>query len=77
MADKREHSPRKIEHYVFYKTGTYLIEKQVKCPGCREKMNSVDHMATKCDRMPVHDYMRHHNEASRCIHLQLCVIYGL
>ena len=34
-------------------------------------------MATQCDRMLVHDYMRRHNEALRCVHLQLCVNYGL
>ncbi|KAF9760584.1 hypothetical protein NGRA_3106 [Nosema granulosis] len=34
-------------------------------------------MATQCDRMLSHDYMRRHNEALRCIHLQLCLNYGL
>ena len=53
------------------------MQKQVKCPHCQEKMKSVDHMATQCDRMLTHDYMRRHNEALRCIYLQLCVNYGL
>ena len=34
-------------------------------------------MATQSNRMLVHDYMRRHNEALRCVHLQLCVNYGL
>lgn len=34
-------------------------------------------MATQCDRMLAHDYMRRHNEVLRCIHLQICRKYGL
>ena len=40
-------------------------------------MKTVDHLATQCDRMLAHDYMRRHNEALRCIHLQICRKYGL
>ncbi|EQB62250.1 hypothetical protein NAPIS_ORF00171 [Vairimorpha apis BRL 01] len=54
-----------------------FLEKGIKCPHCRDKYKSVDHMATQCDRMLSHDYMRRHNEALRCIHLQLCLNYGL
>ncbi|EQB60817.1 n-acetylglucosaminylphosphatidylinositol de-n-acetylase family protein [Vairimorpha apis BRL 01] len=31
----------------------------------------------KVNQMLSHDYMRRHNEALRCIHLQLCLNYGL
>jgi hypothetical protein len=48
-----------------------------KCPHCQIKMKTVDHMATQCDRMLAHHYMRRHNEALRCIHLQICRKYGL
>ncbi|KAF9763739.1 hypothetical protein NGRA_1082 [Nosema granulosis] len=34
-------------------------------------------MASQCDRKLSHDYMRRHNEALRCIHLQLCLNYRL
>jgi hypothetical protein len=37
---------------------------------------SVDHLATKCDRMLGHDYMRRHNEVVKSIHLVMCNKYG-
>ena len=33
-------------------------------------------MATECDRVLAHDYMRRHNEVLRCIHLEICRKYG-
>ena len=42
-----------------------------KCPHCKNSSKSVDHLATKCDRMVGHDYTRRHNEVVRCIHLHL------
>jgi hypothetical protein len=47
------------------------------CPHCQKRQKTVDHMATQCERMLAHDYMRRHNEALRCIHLQICRNYGL
>ena len=32
-----------------------------KCPHCNEKIKTVDHLATQCDHMLYHDYMRRHN----------------
>jgi hypothetical protein len=46
------------------------------CPHCRIHKKTVDHLATRCDRMLGHDYMRRHNEVVRCLHLQLCIKYG-
>jgi len=46
------------------------------CPHCQNRQKTVDHMATQCERMLAHDYMRRHNEALRCIHLQICRNYG-
>ena len=46
-------------------------------PHCRTQVRSVDHLATQCDRMLYSDYLRRHNEVVRCIHLSLCVKYGL
>ncbi|KAF9763115.1 hypothetical protein NGRA_1494 [Nosema granulosis] len=54
-----------------------FLEKGFKCPNCNDKLKSVDHMASQCDRKLSHDYMRRHNETLRCIHLQLCLNYGL
>ena len=46
------------------------------CPHCKASVKTVDHLATKCDRMLGHDYMRRHNEVVKCIHLLLCNKYG-
>ena len=46
------------------------------CPHCRAAEKTVDHLATKCDRLLGHDYMRRHNEVVKCIHLLLCNKYG-
>lgn len=48
-----------------------------KCPHCKERIKTVDHLATQCDRMLYHDYMRRHNEVVRCIHLLLCNKFGI
>ena len=37
----------------------------------------VKALATQCNRMLYHDYMRRHNEVVRCIHLSLCTKYGI
>ena len=47
------------------------------CPHCKERIKSVDHLATQCNRMLGTDYMRRHNEVVRCIHLHLCNKYGI
>ena len=47
------------------------------CPHCKEKVKSVDHLATQCNRMLGHDYTRRHNEVVKCIHLLLCNKYDI
>ncbi|KAI5170892.1 hypothetical protein PAEPH01_1528 [Pancytospora epiphaga] len=47
------------------------------CPHCKKRSKTVEHLATQCDRMLYHDYTRRHNEVVRCIHLGLCLKYGL
>ncbi|KAI5168451.1 hypothetical protein PAEPH01_0143 [Pancytospora epiphaga] len=47
------------------------------CPHCKKCSKTVDHLATQCDRMLYHDYTRRHHEVVRCIHLGLCLKYGL
>ena len=42
------------------------------CPHCKASSKTVDHLATKCNRMVGHDYTRRHNEVVRCTHLHLC-----
>ena len=48
-----------------------------KCQHCNEASKTVDHLATRCDRMLYHDYTRRHNEIVKCLHLLLCNKYGL
>ncbi|XP_015189380.1 PREDICTED: uncharacterized protein LOC107073304 [Polistes dominula] len=55
---------------------TFLGEK-TKFPHCKEKRRTVDHLATRCDRMLSFDYTRRYNEVARSIHLQLCQAYNL
>ena len=47
-----------------------------KCPHCNSSVKTVDHLASRCDRLLGHDYTRRHNEVVRCIHLFLCNKYG-
>ena len=44
---------------------------------CKDALRTVDHLASKCDRMLSHDYTRRHNEVVRCLHLLLCNKYGI
>ena len=48
-----------------------------KCNHCNNAPKTVDHLASKCDRMLSHDYTRRHNEVVRCLHLLLCNKYGI
>ena len=48
-----------------------------KCHHCKDALRTVDHLASKCDRMLSHDYTRRHNEVVRCLHLLLCNKYGI
>ncbi|TBT97623.1 hypothetical protein CWI39_2841p0010, partial [Hamiltosporidium magnivora] len=41
------------------------------CQHCNQSRKTVDHLATRCEKMLGHDYTRRHNEVVRCIHLLL------
>lgn len=47
------------------------------CSHYRTAFKTVDHLATKCNRILGHDYIKRHKEVARCIHLSLCNKYGL
>lgn len=70
-------SPREEGALCALQDRNIFLEKQVKCPHCNDKYKTVDHMATQCEQMLAHDYMRRHNEVLRCIHLQICRNYRL
>ncbi|TBU13328.1 hypothetical protein CWI38_0465p0010, partial [Hamiltosporidium tvaerminnensis] len=41
------------------------------CQHCGKSGKTVDHLATRCEKMLGHDYTRRHNEVVRCLHLLL------
>ena len=47
------------------------------CHHCRGAAKTVDHLATKCDRMLASSYTRRHNEVLKCLHMLVCNKYGL
>ncbi|KAL6120643.1 hypothetical protein NUSPORA_02590 [Nucleospora cyclopteri] len=40
-------------------------------------MKTIDHLTIRCDKTLAFDYTRRHNEIIRCIHLLMCLRYGL
>ena len=48
-----------------------------KSQHCNNAPTTVDHIATRCDKMLYHDYTRRHNEVVKCLHLLLCNKYGI
>ncbi|EQB59819.1 hypothetical protein NAPIS_ORF02647 [Vairimorpha apis BRL 01] len=62
--------------YCFLQDRNIFCGQEGQCPHCGSHRKTVDHLATKCDRMLGHDYMRRHNEVVRCLHLLLCKKYG-
>ena len=69
--------PRDEAAYCFLQDRNIFMGEKVQCPHCRAATKTVDHLATKCDRMLGHDYTRRHNEVLKCIHLSLCSKFGL
>ena len=69
--------PQDEARYCYLQDRNYFHGESGMCPHCRERVKTVDHLATQCDRMLYHDYLRRHNEVVRCIHLGLCAKYGI
>ncbi|MCB1712868.1 MAG: hypothetical protein KDH96_10425 [Candidatus Riesia sp.] len=69
--------PRDEAAYCFLQDRNVFFGEKSQCPHCKQVLKTVDHLATKCDRMLGHDYMRRHNEVVRCIHLNLCNKYEI
>ena len=69
--------PRDEGAYCFLQDKNIFFGEKIQCPHCKAAMKTVDHLATKCDRMLGHDYTRRHNEVLKCIHMTLCNKYGL
>jgi hypothetical protein len=69
--------PRDEGAYCFLQDKNIFFGERVQCPHCRAANKTVDHLATKLDRMLGHDYTRRHNEVLKCIYLSLCNKYGL
>lgn len=47
------------------------------CPHSNQSRKTVDHIATRCEKMLDHDYMRRHNVISKCILLLPCNKYNI
>ena len=47
------------------------------CPHCRAQPKTVDHLASRCEKMLHFDYVRRHNEIVRVLHSYMCSKYGL
>ena len=69
--------PQDEARFCYLQDRNMFGEKPGTCPHCKDRVKTVDHLATQCERMLYHDYMRRHNEVVRCIHLFLCNTYGL
>ena len=54
-----------------------MYNQDLYCQHCNEASRTIDHLATRCDRMLYHNYTRRHNEIVKCLHLLLCNKYGL
>lgn len=65
-----ESKHRKKQVLLCCKTEIYFVEKLKN----DHIVKTVDHLATKCDRMVGHDYTRRHNEVVKFL---LCKKYGL
>ena len=69
--------PRDEAAFCFLQDRNIFFGEKSLCPHCKAAPKTVDHLATKCDRMLGHDYTRRHNEVLKCIHLSLCNKFGL
>src|SRR5699024_772951 len=50
---------------------------QTKCPHCKVKKMSVEHLATQYGRLLSFDYKKRRDEVVRCLHFQFTKMYGL
>lgn len=53
----------------------FFNESNNMCPHCNQAKRMVNHLATWCEKMLGHDYMRRHNEIVKCLHMLLCNKY--
>ncbi|KAF9763041.1 hypothetical protein NGRA_1557 [Nosema granulosis] len=67
-------APERNDHCGPSKTGIFSWRKDKNALIVTTNLNRL---TTQCDRMLEHDYIRRHKEGLRCIHLQLCLKYGL
>ena len=55
------------QNYVFYKIEIFSLIKEACTLIVTKLEKTVDHMATKCEKMLIYDYMRRHNAIVKCI----------
>ncbi|KAI5148113.1 hypothetical protein ENBRE01_3047, partial [Enteropsectra breve] len=47
------------------------------CNHCQQAKKTVDHLATRCEKMLYYDYTLRHNEVIKAIHLMICNRYNI
>jgi hypothetical protein len=77
LLTKGNMKPRDEDVYFFIQDRNIFFGERVQCLHCRAANKTVDHLATKCDRMLRQNYTRRHNEVFKCIYLSLFNKYGL
>ena len=77
MAAEMEYSPHDETFLCSLQDRNAFLGDKSKRVHCNSSAKTVDHLASRCDRLLGHDYTRRHNEVVRCIHLFFCNKYGL
>ena len=86
MANAKEYSvwlthgnnkPRDEASFSYIQDRNVFWNEDSKCPHCKEAGRTVDHLATRCDRMLYHDYTRRHNEVVKCLHMLMSNKYEI
>lgn len=57
----------------FLQDRNVFFTESVMCPHCNSNRKTVDYMATKCEKMLGHDYMRRHNEIDSRVYTHAAV----
>lgn len=54
-----------------------VIYVKKKCPICKTKQLTIDHIATKCVKLLDSEYKKRHDDVVKSLHLHICNKYGI
>ncbi len=77
MISKRQIKAREEATFCMMQNRNMFYGESTKCLHCKSSIKTIDPLASRCNRILYHGYIRRHNEVVRCIHLLLCNRYGL